>query len=40
MTAREARSLFTRAGIPTYRTPEGAVGAYMHLVEYRRNQNN
>ncbi|WP_089138216.1 bifunctional acetate--CoA ligase family protein/GNAT family N-acetyltransferase [Vibrio rumoiensis] len=38
MTAREARSLFTRAGIPTYRTPEGAVGAYMHLVEYRRNQ--
>lgn len=38
MTAKEARSLFTQAGIPTYRTPEGAVGAYMHLVEYRRNQ--
>ncbi len=37
-TTREARSLFTQAGIPTYRTPEGAVGAYMHLVEYRRNQ--
>lgn len=37
-TAKEARSLFTQAGIPTYRTPEGAVGAYMHLVEYRRNQ--
>ncbi|WP_105902090.1 bifunctional acetate--CoA ligase family protein/GNAT family N-acetyltransferase [Vibrio gangliei] len=38
MTSKEARSLFTKAGIPTYRTPEGAVGAYMHLVEYRRNQ--
>lgn len=37
-TAKEARLLFTKAGIPTYRTPEGAVGAYMHLVEYRRNQ--
>ncbi|WP_153448586.1 bifunctional acetate--CoA ligase family protein/GNAT family N-acetyltransferase [Vibrio algicola] len=37
-TAKEARNLFTQAGIPTYRTPEGAVGAYMHLVEYRRNQ--
>ena len=24
--------------IPTYRTPEGAVGAFMHLVSYRRNQ--
>lgn len=37
-TAREARLLFTQAGIPTYRTPESAVVAYMHLVEYRRNQ--
>lgn len=37
-TAKEARLLFTQAGIPTYRTPEGAIGAYMHLVEYRRNQ--
>ncbi|OEF27630.1 bifunctional acetate--CoA ligase family protein/GNAT family N-acetyltransferase [Vibrio rumoiensis] len=37
-TAKDARLLFTQAGIPTYRTPEGAVGAYMHLVEYRRNQ--
>ena len=26
------------AGIPTYRTPEGAVAAYMHLIQYRRNQ--
>ncbi len=37
-TSREARLAFTRAGIPTYRTPESAVVAYMHLVEYRRNQ--
>ncbi|WP_076413863.1 bifunctional acetate--CoA ligase family protein/GNAT family N-acetyltransferase [Shewanella sp. UCD-KL12] len=33
-----ARKQFNRAGIPTYRTPEGAVGAFMHMVEYRRNQ--
>jgi acetyltransferase len=37
-TSREARLAFTHAGIPTYRTPESAVVAYMHLVEYRRNQ--
>ncbi len=37
-TSREARLAFTKAGIPTYRTPESAVVAYMHLVEYRRNQ--
>ncbi|WP_418642960.1 bifunctional acetate--CoA ligase family protein/GNAT family N-acetyltransferase [Vibrio chaetopteri] len=37
-TAKEARLLFTRQGIPTYRTPESAVTAFMHLVEYRRNQ--
>ncbi|KAB7898258.1 GNAT family N-acetyltransferase [Rouxiella sp. S1S-2] len=34
----EARGLFTEAGLPTYRTPEGAVTAFMHMVEYRRNQ--
>ncbi len=33
-----ARKLFNNAGIPTYRTPEGAIGAFMHMVEYRRNQ--
>ncbi|MFE8115055.1 bifunctional acetate--CoA ligase family protein/GNAT family N-acetyltransferase [Brenneria goodwinii] len=33
-----ARRLFNEAGIPTYRTPEGAVTAFMHIVEYRRNQ--
>ncbi|MDN3611620.1 bifunctional acetate--CoA ligase family protein/GNAT family N-acetyltransferase [Vibrio ostreicida] len=38
LTARPARRIFTQAGIPTYRTPESAVTAFMHLVEYRRNQ--
>ncbi|MFS7357367.1 bifunctional acetate--CoA ligase family protein/GNAT family N-acetyltransferase [Rahnella inusitata] len=36
--SQEARKLFTEAGIPTYRTPEGTVTAFMHMVEYRRNQ--
>jgi len=36
--SQEARRLFSDAGIPTYRTPEGAVTAFMHMVEYRRNQ--
>ncbi|MGF1719239.1 bifunctional acetate--CoA ligase family protein/GNAT family N-acetyltransferase [Vibrio kyushuensis] len=38
LTAKPARQVFTQAGIPTYRTPESAVVAFMHLVEYRRNQ--
>ena len=38
LTAKPARSIFTQAGIPTYRTAESAVVAFMHLVEYRRNQ--
>ncbi|MGA4605446.1 GNAT family N-acetyltransferase [Pseudoalteromonas maricaloris] len=33
-----ARLVCANAKIPTYRTPEGAVGAFMHLVSYRRNQ--
>ncbi len=33
-----ARRAFTLAGIPTWRTPEGTVTAFMHQVEYRRNQ--
>ncbi|MFC3031144.1 GNAT family N-acetyltransferase [Pseudoalteromonas fenneropenaei] len=33
-----ARRLCAERGIPTYRTPEGAVGAFMHLITYRRNQ--
>lgn len=36
--AQEGRRLFNEAGIPTYRTPESAVAAFMHMVEYRRNQ--
>src|SRR5690606_25552798 len=36
--AQEGRKLFTEPGIPTYRTPESAVAAFMHMVEYRRNQ--
>ncbi len=38
LTAKSARLLFSQSGIPTYRTPESAVVAFMHLVEYRRNQ--
>ncbi len=38
LTAKPARDIFTKSGIPTYRTPESAVVAFMHLVEYRRNQ--
>jgi len=34
----KARDAFVRAGIPTYDTPEQAVRAFMHIVEYRRNQ--
>ncbi|CCQ09861.1 Protein acetyltransferase [Pseudoalteromonas luteoviolacea B = ATCC 29581] len=33
-----ARRVCAERGIPTYRTPEGAVGAFMHLITYRRNQ--
>lgn len=36
--AAPARALFSRAGIPTYETPDQAVRAFMHLVQYRRNQ--
>ncbi len=34
-----ARQLFSKAGIPTYDTPEDAVCAFMQIVQYRRNQN-
>ena len=34
----EARQIFTDIGLPTYDTPEDAVGAVMQLVNYRRNQ--
>jgi acetyltransferase len=36
--AKPARLLFTKAKIPTFRTPKGAVTAFMHLVQYRRNK--
>ncbi|MGE5504548.1 MAG: bifunctional acetate--CoA ligase family protein/GNAT family N-acetyltransferase [Actinomycetota bacterium] len=33
-----ARRLFAEAAVATYDTPRAAVQAFMHLVEYRRNQ--
>ncbi len=33
-----ARTLFNEAGIATYETPGRAVGAFMHMVRYRQNQ--
>ena len=37
-TAQIARRQFADAGLPTYETPDDAVRAFMHLVDYRRNQ--
>ncbi len=37
-TVDEARKLFAEEGIPTYDTPEGAVRAFMHMVNYNKNQ--
>ncbi|OON38973.1 protein acetyltransferase [Izhakiella australiensis] len=36
--SQESRRLFSEAHMPTYRTPEGTISAFMHMVEYRRNQ--
>ena len=36
--SQRARQHFTEHGIPTYRTIEGAIAAFMHRVSYRRNQ--
>ena len=36
--ARESRKLFERHGVPSFQTPKQAVRAFMHMVEYRRNQ--
>lgn len=36
--SQKARRLFSEAGFPTYRTPEGTITAFMHMVEYRHNQ--
>ncbi len=38
VTAEPARQVFARAGIPTYTTPDAAVRAFMHMVQYHRNQ--
>ena len=37
-TAKVARKAFADAGVATYETPDDAVRAFMHLVDYRRNQ--
>jgi len=37
-TAIEARNHFNAAGVPTFITPEEAVDAFSHMVDYRRNQ--
>ena len=34
---RDGTELFNRAGVPTYATPDQAVEAFMHLVDYARN---
>ena len=36
--AQTARYLFADANIASFRTPEGAIIAFMHMVDYRRNQ--
>jgi len=36
-TVSDGTDLLTKAGIPTYNTPEKAVRAFMHLVSYARN---
>ncbi len=36
--AAEAQRLFAAQGVPSFDTPEDAVRAFMHLVEYRRSQ--
>ena len=33
-----ARHLFSGAGIPSYETPHAAIQAFMHLLQYRKNQ--
>lgn len=37
-TAIEARNHFNAAGITTFQTPEESVDAFMHMVDFRRNQ--
>ncbi len=35
---REGRSVLGQAGIATFDSPEAAIGAFLHMVQYRRNQ--
>jgi acetyltransferase len=35
---RVGRDLLSQAGIPTFDSPESAIQAFLHMVEYRRNQ--
>src|SRR5262249_2190528 len=35
---RRGRSLLNEAGIPTFDSPEAAIRAFLHMVQYRRNQ--
>ena len=35
---REGRSILGQAGIPTFYSPEAAIRAFLHMVQYRRNQ--
>jgi len=35
---RASRQIFRQAGVPTFDTPDKAVSAYLHMVNYRRNQ--
>lgn len=37
-TVAPARAMFAGVGIPTYATPGQAVGGFLHMVNYRRNQ--
>jgi len=34
----EARKLFAEAAVPSFETPRAAIEGYLHLLEYRRNQ--
>lgn len=38
LAAHNARKKFNAANIPSFRTPEAVVTAFMHMVQYRRNQ--
>ncbi len=35
---RASRQIFRQAGVPTFDTPDKAISAYLHMINYRRNQ--